>query len=148
MTLFLTKEQVQDFTHQQCKLHMTKITHAYNIHRPLHEWFDEIWPVVDPVVDTLLYLEDRMGYLEHYDPNMFDPNPKPKPPVYKPKVKKPSFKKPARKFKALDVVYDNIDQAAKKTGVTVKTLRAYISRKPGEYAYIPLELDNKNSRTD
>ena len=147
MTLFLTKEQVQDFTHEQCKLHLDKITHAYNIHRPLHEWFDEIWPVVDPVVDTLLYLEDRMGYLEHYDSSMFVT------PVYKTVTKVIEGKKikilpPKRKFKALDVVYDNIDQAAKKTGVTVKTLRAYISTKPDRYGYVNLELDNENSRTD
>jgi hypothetical protein len=147
MNLFLTKEQVQEFTHQQCSSHLKLLMENYNIHRPLHEWQDEIWPVLDPVVDTLLYLEDRMGYLEHYDSSMFAT------PVYKTitrviEGKKVKVLPPKRRFKALDKVYDNIDEAAKKTGVTVKTLRAYISTKPDRYGYVDLELDNENSGTD
>jgi uncharacterized HAD superfamily protein len=36
----------------------------------------------------------------------------------------------------MDVIYPNVYEAAKKTGIKVQTLKTYVSRKPDKYAYI------------
>lgn len=62
--MFLTQEQTNLLSHKECQSHLKKITKTYNLDQPLKECWAEIWPLVDDIADTVLYLEDRMRYLE------------------------------------------------------------------------------------
>ena len=63
--MFLTREQVEELNYQQCVNHLRAVTTQYDIDRPLAEQFKEVWPVLDQICDTLLYLEDRIARYEH-----------------------------------------------------------------------------------
>jgi hypothetical protein len=62
--MFLTKDQVDLLNYQQCQQHLSALTTQYDIDRPLAEQFKEVWPVLDQICDTLLYLEDRIARFE------------------------------------------------------------------------------------
>ena len=129
--LFLNKEQVEEFSYADCTAHMKLLSKAYNLNKPLKDCFVEVWPVLDQICDTLLYIEDRMARFE--DPRI--PSMDPEQEIVKP-VLPVKLKRSERKFRALDVVYASIHAAALATGVKVHTLRNYVIRSPDRYAYI------------
>ena len=131
--LFLTKEQIEEFNYEQCQTHLKKLNKAFPFNKPLMEQFETLWPVLDEVVNTLLYIEERVTRFE--DPRIPSMNPgqvkvKAPPP---PKVKKG---KPLRKYRINDVIYDSIHDAARKTGIKLQTLKTYVSRHSDRYGYI------------
>jgi hypothetical protein len=62
--MFLTKDQVDALSYQECQKHLRLLTTQYNLEQPLTECWTEVWPVLDEICDTLLYLEDRIQRFE------------------------------------------------------------------------------------
>jgi hypothetical protein len=62
--MFLTKEQVEELNYKQCVQQMKLITKTYNLEKPLTECWTEVWPVLDELANTILYLEDRITKFE------------------------------------------------------------------------------------
>ena len=61
--MFLTLEQVDELNAEQCEAHIKKLSKKYNLNKPLSECWEEVWPVLDEITNTILYLEDRQTYL-------------------------------------------------------------------------------------
>ena len=61
--MFLSQEQIDLLTHKECQEHLNEIAKQYDLNKPLQECWKEVWPILDDIVDTILYLEDRMSYL-------------------------------------------------------------------------------------
>ena len=61
--MFLTQEQVDLLTADECEAHFKKLSKKYNLNKPLTECWEEVWPVLDEITNTILYLEDRQTYL-------------------------------------------------------------------------------------
>jgi hypothetical protein len=64
MTIFLTRSEVEELTYRECQQHMALLTTRYNLEQPLTECWTDVWPVLDQICDTLLYLEDRITRFE------------------------------------------------------------------------------------
>ena len=62
--MFLTAEQANELTREDCELHLKKLARKYNLNKPLTECWTEVWPILDEITNTLLYLEDRLRYLQ------------------------------------------------------------------------------------
>lgn len=62
--MFLTKEETALLTREQCEKHYKKIAKTYNLDMPLTKCWEQVWPDLDQIVDTLLYLEDHVKHLE------------------------------------------------------------------------------------
>jgi hypothetical protein len=62
--MFLTREETALLTREQCEKHYKKIAKTYNLDMPLHKCWEQVWPDLDQIVDTLLYLEDHIKHLE------------------------------------------------------------------------------------
>ena len=60
----LTKEQIAELTEEQCQKQLKKLAKAYALDKPITA---EVWPMVDEVANTLLYLEDRIKHLGQLD---------------------------------------------------------------------------------
>ena len=65
--MFLTLEQANELTAEQCEAHIKKLARKYNLNKPLTECWTEVWPSLDEITNTLLYLEDRIKYLGQLD---------------------------------------------------------------------------------
>jgi len=61
---FLTLEQVDALSYRECVNHLSMLNKRYKFEQPLSERFQEIWPIIDPLTDTILYLEDRISRFE------------------------------------------------------------------------------------
>jgi len=61
--MFLTLEQANELTADECEAHIKKLAKQYNLNKPLSECWEEVWPVLDEITNTILYLEDRQTYL-------------------------------------------------------------------------------------
>jgi hypothetical protein len=66
--MFLTLEQVEAMTYKECQKHMKLIAKTYNLEQPLTECWEQVWPVLDELTDTILYLEDRI--VKYEDPRI------------------------------------------------------------------------------
>jgi hypothetical protein len=64
MTLFLTQSEIDLLTYRECQQHMDLLTTRYNLEQPLRECWQDVWPVLDQICDTLLFLEDRIARFE------------------------------------------------------------------------------------
>lgn len=62
--MFLTKLEVEELTYRQCVDHLSAIKTRYDLEQPLSEHWELIWPILDPLTDTILYLEDRISKFE------------------------------------------------------------------------------------
>ena len=66
--MFLTLEQVDTLTQEQAESALKILTKTYRLDRPLQEYMTpELWDNLDSIVDTLLYLEDRIRYIRMRD---------------------------------------------------------------------------------
>jgi len=61
--VFLTLEQANELNADECEAHIKKLSKKYNLNKPLTECWVEVWPVLDEITNTILYLEDRQTYL-------------------------------------------------------------------------------------
>jgi hypothetical protein len=61
---FLTREQVELLDHSECQKHLKALTKKYDLNKSLTDCWQEVWPDLDQIVDTLLYLEDHIKHLE------------------------------------------------------------------------------------
>ena len=61
---FLTKPQIDILDLTDCKKNLKQLKTEYDLERPLEETFDTVWPVIDPLTNNLIWLEDRIYYLE------------------------------------------------------------------------------------
>ena len=59
--MILTKEQVAELTEEECEKHLKKLAKAYPLEKPITA---ELWPQVDDIANTLLWLEDRIKSLD------------------------------------------------------------------------------------
>ena len=62
--MFLNAEQANEMSREDCELHLKKLARKYNLNKPLTECWTEVWPILDEITNTLLYLEDRLRYLQ------------------------------------------------------------------------------------
>ena len=60
MTLFLTKLQVEELNQEECQKRLRALNREYQLDRPISDRMEAVWPVMDDIVNTLLYLEDRI----------------------------------------------------------------------------------------
>lgn len=59
--MILNKEQVDTFTEKECQQHLKKLAKAYPLESPIT---DKLWPQIDLIVNSFLYLEDRIRFLD------------------------------------------------------------------------------------
>jgi hypothetical protein len=65
--IFLTKEQVEVMNITEVNRHLRQLSQTYKLDQPIQEYFtEELWNQVDDIANTLLYLEDRLQWLEQY----------------------------------------------------------------------------------
>ena len=62
--MFLTAEQANELTKEQCEAHIKKLARKYKLEKPIMEVFAEVWADCDDIANTLLYCEDRISALE------------------------------------------------------------------------------------
>ncbi len=62
--MFLTAEEVDTFTKEQCETHIKKLAKTYNLNKPITECWTEVWDDLDNITNTLLYLEDKIARFE------------------------------------------------------------------------------------
>ena len=132
--LFLTKQQVDELTYTECQQHQKQLNKAYNFNKPLKEQMDSVWPIIDPLVNTQLWLEDRIARFE--DSRIVSMNPSSDPIKVETVTLPNKTGRQARKFRIGDKIYTNIHEAVKKTGVRLNTLKTYVGRHPERYGYI------------
>ena len=65
--IFLTKESADTLSLEQANKHLMLLTKTYSLDLPINECWQEVWPDLDEIVNTLLYLEDRIDYLKMID---------------------------------------------------------------------------------
>lgn len=65
--MFLTLEQIDQFTQEQAEKQLSKLTKTYNLEQPLTECFQQVWGDLDDIVNNLLWLEDRIAYIKTID---------------------------------------------------------------------------------
>jgi hypothetical protein len=65
--MFYTKQQVSEMTIPTAKKALALINKKYNLEKPLIECFQEVWPVLDELTNTILYLEDHINHSELVD---------------------------------------------------------------------------------
>jgi hypothetical protein len=59
--MILHKEQVDQMTTEQCETALKSLNKTYPFEKPIST---EVWPLVDDITSTLLYLEDRIRYIQ------------------------------------------------------------------------------------
>jgi hypothetical protein len=60
----LTQEQVEAMTADECSKHLKLLAKTYALEKTIDK---EIWPFVDSIANTLLWLEDRIRYCQASD---------------------------------------------------------------------------------
>lgn len=84
--MFLTKEQVDTLSLEQAQRALKLLTKTYKLDAPIQEYMTpELWDCLDQLCDTLLYLEDRIKYVQmtdHLDTIRHGEKPVKKLPVY------------------------------------------------------------------
>ena len=67
MTL-LNKPQVDLLTLEQAETALRELGQVYNLDKPFKQYMTpELWASMDDIVNTLLYLEDRIKYVQMVD---------------------------------------------------------------------------------
>ena len=138
--LFLSRESVEELTYEQCQSALSALANAYDFDAHVSPLATGIWPVIDDVVDTLLYLEDRIKRFE--DPRIPSMDPDSDTivlPVTPPKPPKSTATKQVRrrrKFRVDNVIYDSVMDASERLGLKEHTLRNYVSRDPKKYGFL------------
>jgi hypothetical protein len=61
---FLTAQEVDELNYRECCQHLKLLRTRYDFEQPLLENFRELWPIIEPLTDTILYLEDRISRFE------------------------------------------------------------------------------------
>lgn len=62
--MFLTLDQASEMSKEQCEAHIKKLARKYKLEKPIKEVWAEVWDDLDPIVNTLLYCEDRISAIE------------------------------------------------------------------------------------
>jgi hypothetical protein len=63
--MILSQQQVDVLTYDECQAAVKKLARTYRLDRHLYEWMTpELWNDLDDIVNTLLYLEDRIYQFE------------------------------------------------------------------------------------
>lgn len=62
--MFLTAEQASEMSKEECEAHIKKLARKYKLEKPIKEVWAEVWDDLDPIVNTLLYCEDRISAIE------------------------------------------------------------------------------------
>ena len=55
---------MDELNYQQCVRHLKLLRTEYDFDQPLSENFTQLWPIIEPLTDTILYLEDRIARFE------------------------------------------------------------------------------------
>jgi hypothetical protein len=138
--LFLSKESVENLTYEECQSALEALAKAYDFDAHVSPQMTGIWPVIDDIVDTLLYLEDRIKRFE--DPRIpsMDPDSdtiaRPVIPPKQPKSTDTKQVRRRRKFRVDNVIYDSVMDASERLGLKEHTLRNYVSRDPRKYGFV------------
>jgi hypothetical protein len=139
-TLFFSREQVEELTYEECQSALAALDKKYKFNRPINPTMTDIWPLVDDIVNSLLYLEDRIKRFE--DPRIFSMDPDsdtivlPVTPPKPPKSAAPKQVRKRRRFHVGDVIYESVFDASEKLGLKEHTLRNYVTRDPKKYGYL------------
>ena len=62
--MFLTHQQAEELTLTEAKQHLKLLTKTYDLNKSIRILDPSVWPDLDAIADTLLYLEDRIHRLE------------------------------------------------------------------------------------
>jgi hypothetical protein len=66
----LTRDEVDLLDYKSCKAALKALHKAYNLDQPLREFGEDIWPLLDDIIHTFMYLEDRILNYEDLRNNM------------------------------------------------------------------------------
>lgn len=138
---FLTKDQIEQLSYKQAQKLLKELKNEYDLATPLTEadFFQRVWPLLDQITTTLLYLEEHIARFENpqFQTYSIEAGVKQEPKAYVPKGRPV---KPLRQFKTPQGIFNSIEEAARITGMKVETLNAYIYRKArGEYCFVNQE---------
>jgi hypothetical protein len=130
--VFLTREQVEDLTYDQCQRALKRLNRAYNLNGAITR---DNWPILDDIINTLLYLEDRIKRYE--DPRIPSMDPESQIAVKSPDTaeRRPTGPR-RRRFRVDDKVYESVNVASEQLGLAIHTLRCYVNRDPKKYGYL------------
>jgi hypothetical protein len=135
--LFFSREQVETLTYEECQSALTALDKKYKFNRPINPTMTDIWPLVDDIVNSLLYLEDRIKRFE--DPRIPSMDPESDTitlPTAPPKSTASKQIRKRRKFRVDNVIYESVFDASEKLGLKEHTLRNYVTRDPVKYGYL------------
>ena len=62
--MLLNKEQIELMTGEQCQKHLKLFTKTYSLEKTIDQ---ELWPQVDSIANTLLWLEEHIIYCRQRD---------------------------------------------------------------------------------
>ena len=68
--VILTQKEVEALDYKSCQAALKALHKAYNLDQPLGEFGEDIWPLLDDIAHTLMYLEDRILHYEDLRNNM------------------------------------------------------------------------------
>jgi hypothetical protein len=68
--VILTREEIDLLDYKSCQVAVQALNKKYNLNKPLEEFTEDIWPLLNDIANTLLYLEDRIAEYEDTRNNM------------------------------------------------------------------------------
>jgi hypothetical protein len=68
--VILTQEEIGLLDYSQCRAALKALHREYNLDKPLEEFTEDQWPLLNDIANTLLYLEDRVAEYEDLRNNM------------------------------------------------------------------------------
>ena len=68
---FFTKHEVEKMSIARAKKSLKDLTKLYNLDKPLREdgYFQKVWPTMDDICNSILYLEDHIQAVETSERN-------------------------------------------------------------------------------
>ena len=68
--VILTQEEIGLLDYKSCQAALRALHKKYNLDKPLEEFAEDQWPLLNDIANTLLYLEDRILHYEDLRNNM------------------------------------------------------------------------------
>ena len=132
---FPSLEEISKFTTEQCQTALQAIFRTCDLE------LEEIWPDLDAITNSILHLEDRIRHIEVLNTAHLANQarwPQDRTPTRSQQAAEPKIKpgKPARAYRIGTEIYANIKAAHLATGISLHTLKSYVSRYPETYSYV------------
>lgn len=64
LPVLLTQEQISTLNEAECRLALEQLEETFPLDEPLNQCFVKVWDQLDDIVNTLLWLEDRIKEIQ------------------------------------------------------------------------------------